>query len=78
MIHKDLKSGGSIIETEGHDQELIVTLMGVKFSLGDVFLFHTYLVVCKMEIKFSKTLSTTQFIKQVINDNNEKLFFNAE
>ena len=34
MIHETLKSGGSITQAKGHDQELIVTLMSSKGSLG--------------------------------------------
>ena len=45
MIHETLKSGGSITQDKGNDQELIVTLMSSKGSLGNVFLFHTDLVV---------------------------------
>ena len=63
VIHETLKSGGNITEAKGHDQELIVTLMNYKCSLGNVFLYHTYLVVARMEIKFGKVLSTTQFIQ---------------
>jgi hypothetical protein len=63
MIHETLESGGSITQAKGHDQELIVTLMSSKCSLGNVFLFHTYLVVARTKIKFSKVLSTTQFIQ---------------
>jgi hypothetical protein len=48
MIHENLKSGGGITNTKGHDQELVLTLMNVKCSLGDIFLFHTYLVAAKM------------------------------
>jgi hypothetical protein len=78
MIHETLESGGSITQAKGHDQELIVTLMSSKCSLGNVFLFHMYLVVARMEIKFSKVLSTTQFIQQVINDRNGKFVFDGE
>jgi hypothetical protein len=70
MIHETLKSGGGITETKGHDQELIVALMSVKCRLGDVFLFHTYLVVARMEVKFGKVLSPTEFIQKVIYDGN--------
>ena len=55
-----------------HDQKLIVTLMSSKGSLGNVLFFHTYLVVVKTKIKFSKVLSTTQFIQKVINDRDGK------
>jgi hypothetical protein len=78
MIHDTLKSGGSITQAKGHDQELIVTLMSSKCSLGNVFLFHMYLVVARKDIKFSKVLSTTQFIQQVINDRNGKFVFDGE
>jgi hypothetical protein len=54
MIHETLKSRGGITENKGHDQELIVALMSVKCHLGDVFLFHTYLVIARMEVKFGK------------------------
>jgi hypothetical protein len=67
MIHETLESGGSITQAKGHDQELIVTLMSWKYSLRNVFLLHMYLVVARMEIKFSKVLSTTQFIQDIIN-----------
>jgi hypothetical protein len=59
MTHETLKSGGSIIEVEWHNQELTVTLMNSKYSLGNVFFFHMNLVVAKAEIKFGKILSTT-------------------
>jgi hypothetical protein len=54
MIHEALESGGSITQAKGHDQNLIVALMSSKCSLGNVYLFHTYLVVARMKIKFSK------------------------
>jgi hypothetical protein len=62
MIHETLKIGGSIKETKGHDQELVVALMSVKFCLGDVFLFHTYLVVVRTEVEFGEVLSPIEFI----------------
>jgi hypothetical protein len=78
MIHEDLESGGSITQTKGHDQKLIVALMISKGSLRNVCLFHTDLVVARMKIKFSKELDATQFIQEVINDKNGKFFFNGE
>jgi hypothetical protein len=59
MIHEALESGGSITQAKGHDQELIVALMSLKCSLRNVCLFHMYLVVARMKIKFSKELGTT-------------------
>jgi hypothetical protein len=78
MIHETLESGRGITQAKGHDQELIVTLMSSKGSLGNVFFFHTDLVVARMKIKFSKVLSTTQFIQEIINDRNGKLVFDGE
>jgi hypothetical protein len=43
MIHETLKGGGGITQAKGHDQELIVTLMISKGSLGNIFFFHMYL-----------------------------------
>jgi hypothetical protein len=62
MIHEALESGQSITQAKGHDQKLIVALMSSKCSLMNVFLSHTYMVVAKMKIKFSKELSIIQFI----------------
>jgi hypothetical protein len=78
MIHEALESEGSITQAKGHDQKLIVALMSLKCSLRNVFLVHTYLVVARMNIKFSKELDTTQFIQEVINDRNGKFFFYGE
>jgi hypothetical protein len=52
--------------------------MSSKCSLGNVCLIHTYLVVSKTKIEFSKELGTTQFIQEVINDRNGKFVFNGE
>ena len=63
MIHEALKGGGGITKAKGNEQKLIVALMSSKGILGNVCLFHTYLVVAQMKIKFSKELGTTQFIR---------------
>ena len=73
-----MKSGGGITQVKGHEQELTVTLMSSKWSLGNVFFLHTYLVVARTKIKLGKVLSTTQFIQKVINDRNGKFFFDGE
>ena len=54
IIHEALESGGSITQAKEHDQKLIVALMSSKGSIGNVYLFHTYLVVARMKIKFSE------------------------
>jgi hypothetical protein len=73
-----MESGGIITQAKGHDQKLIVALMSSKCSLRNVCLFHTDLVVSRKKIKFSKELSVTQFIQEVINERNEKFVFNGE
>jgi hypothetical protein len=45
VIHEALEGGGGITLAKGHNQKLIVSLMSSKGSLGNIFLFHTYLVV---------------------------------
>jgi hypothetical protein len=70
MIHETLKSEGGIKETKRNDQELIVALMSANLSLGNVFLFHMYLVVARMEVKFGKVLSPIEFIQKAIYDRN--------
>jgi len=57
-IHETLKSGGSIIEVEWHNQEPIVPLMSFECSIWNVLFFHTNLVVAREDIIFGKTLST--------------------
>jgi hypothetical protein len=78
MIHESLESGGRITQAKGHDQKIIVALMSSKCSLRNVCLVHMYLLVARMKIKFSKELSTTQFIQELINDRNGKFVFDGE
>jgi hypothetical protein len=78
MIHEALESGGSITQDKGHDQKIIVVLMNLECSLRNVILVHTYLVVARTNINFSKELETTQSIQEVINDRNGKFVFNGE
>jgi hypothetical protein len=78
MIHQALEGGGGITQAKGHEQKLIVDLMSSKGSLGNVFLFHMYLVVAQTKINFSKELGATQFIQEVINDRNGKFVFNGK
>jgi hypothetical protein len=78
MIHEALEGGGGITQAKGHDQKLIVTFTSSKCSLGNVYLFHMYLVVARTKIKFSKELGATQFIQEFINDRNRKFVFNGK
>ena len=78
MIHEALEGGGGITQAKGHDQKIIVALMSVKGSLGNVSLFHTYLVIARAKIKFGKELGATQFIQEVINDKNGKFVFDGQ
>jgi hypothetical protein len=55
-----------------------VALISVKCILGDVFLFHTYLVVAQMEVNFGKVLSPIEFIQKVIYDGNGKCFLDGK
>jgi hypothetical protein len=45
MIHEALEGGGDITQAKWHDQKLIVALMSSKGILGNIYLFHMYLVV---------------------------------
>jgi hypothetical protein len=78
MIHEALEGGGGITQAKGHDQKLIVALMSSKGSLGNVCLFHTYLVVARTKIQFSEELGATQFIQEVINDKNGEFVFDGK
>jgi hypothetical protein len=78
MIHEALESGERITQAKVHEHKIIVALMSLKCSLRNFSLVHTYLVVARMKIEFSKELVTTQFIQEVINDRNKKFFFNGE
>jgi hypothetical protein len=50
MIHEALEGGGGITQAKGHDQKLIVALMSSKGGIGNIYLFHTYMVVARMNI----------------------------
>jgi hypothetical protein len=78
MIHEALEGGGGITQAKGHDQKLIVALMSSKGSIGDICLFHMYLVVARMKIQFSEELGATQFIQEVINDRNGEFVFDGK
>lgn len=47
MIHKALESGGCITQAKGNDQEFVMAFMSSKDSLGNMGLFHMYLVVIR-------------------------------
>ena len=57
-----MEGGGGVTQTKGHDQKIIVALMSEKGGLGNVNLFHMYLVIARAKIKFGKELGATQFI----------------
>ena len=78
MVHEALEGGGGITQTKGHDQKLIVALMSAKGRLRNVGLFHMALVIARAKIKFGEELGTTQFIQEVINDQNGKFVFDGE
>jgi hypothetical protein len=78
IIHETFKSGGGVTYTKGHDQKIKVALMSVRCSLGDVFLFHTYLVVARIEVKFGKLFSPTDFIQKVTYGRYVKFFLDGK
>ena len=78
MVHEALKGGGGVTQPKGHDQKLIVALMSAKGHLRNVGIFHTDLVIARAKIKFGEELGTTQFIQEVINDQNGKFVFDGE
>jgi hypothetical protein len=45
MVHEALEGRGGVTQAKGYAQKLIVALMSVKGYLGNVGLFHTYLVI---------------------------------
>jgi hypothetical protein len=59
MIHETMESGVGITQDKGNYQELIVALMSLECLLGNVIIFHMYLVVTRTKIKFNKIVSTT-------------------
>jgi hypothetical protein len=78
MVHEALEGGGGVTQAKGHEQKLIVALMSVKGCIGNIFLFHTYLVITRAKIKFGKELGATQFVWEVINDMNGKFVFDGQ
>jgi hypothetical protein len=45
MVHEALEGGGGVTQAKEHDQKIIVDLMSAKGGLGNVDLFHRYLVI---------------------------------
>jgi hypothetical protein len=45
IIHEALEGVGGITQAKGHDQKITVALMSAKGHLGNVCLFHTYLMI---------------------------------
>jgi hypothetical protein len=78
MIHEALEGGEGITLAKGHDQKIIVALMNSKGSLRNACIFHMYLLVSRTKINFIKELGATQFIQEVINDENGKFVFNGK
>jgi hypothetical protein len=72
------KVEGVLHKPKGMTEKLIVALMSAKGGLGNVGLFHTYLVIARVKIKFGKELGATQFIQEVINDRNGKFVFDGQ
>jgi hypothetical protein len=62
MVHEALEGGGGVTQTKGHEKKLVVALMSAKGHLGNVRLFHMYLVIARSKIKFGKEMGATQFI----------------
>lgn len=50
VIHEALKSGWGIKKTKWHDKEFIMAFMSLESSLGNVYFFHAYLVIARVEI----------------------------
>lgn len=40
FIHEDLNGGSCIVKSKRHNQKIIISFMGEKSSLRNVFLFH--------------------------------------
>jgi hypothetical protein len=72
------KVEGALHKPKDMIKKLIVALMSEKGSLGNVGLFHTYLVIDRAKIKFGKELGASQFIGEVNNDRNGKFVFDGQ
>jgi hypothetical protein len=77
MVHEALKGGGGVTQPKGHDQKFVVALMSAKGHLRNIRLFHTNLVIARAKIKFGEELGTTQFIQEVVNDQNGEFVFDG-
>jgi hypothetical protein len=56
FIHETLESRGSIAESKGHDQKLIMSIMCVESGFRNASLFHMDLVVARSKIQFSEEI----------------------
>lgn len=76
-VHKPFKGGWGIGEAEGHDEELIMSLMSPEGRLGNVGWVHQDLVIPRAQVQFGEDHCPMEFVKQFINDRNWKFVFDC-
>jgi hypothetical protein len=54
MVHEALKGRRCIAKTKGHHQKLVMTIMRVKNSFGNIGFVHVNLVITMVKIKLVK------------------------
>jgi hypothetical protein len=62
IIHQGLERGRGVGETKWHDEELIVTVVGVKHRLVYVPNEHAHLMVAQTQVELGKVASTVQIV----------------
>ena len=66
VIHQRLESRWCVGETEGHHQELIVSLMSAKHRFADVLRVHPHLMVAGAEVELGEETRTMELIQELV------------
>jgi hypothetical protein len=73
-VHEVHEVGGSISESERHDQELVKTITSGKSGFGNIARSNLDLVVARTKVDLREDFSTSQLIKKNINSRKRYLF----
>jgi hypothetical protein len=72
IIHHGLKRGRCVRQSEWHDHELEVAVVGAERRLFNVVVVHPYLMVVASEVQLGEVCAA-KFIEELVHDGNREL-----
>jgi hypothetical protein len=73
VVHHGLKRGRCVHQSELHDHELEVAVVGVERRLFIVVGVHPYLMVASSEVQLGAKVCAAKFVEELIHDGNREL-----